>query len=163
MNLEEVVKLLELMESHGLDEVEIEQDDVRIRLKKGSTQPYATPMIATPIQVAVPANGNMAVNGNAAPDVVAAEAKPEEKDLTHITSPMVGTLYHATSPTADVFVHEGDTVTVDTVVCIIEAMKVMNEVRAEVEGEVVSILVENGESVEYGQPIMSIRPNHPPG
>ena len=161
MDLEEVVKLLELMESHGLDEVEVEQGDVRIRLKKSSTQTYATPMIATPMHVAMPANGNMAVNGNAMP--AAAEAKSEEDGLIHITSPMVGTLFRASSPDTDVFVREGDTVTDDTVVCIIEAMKVMNEVRAEVEGEIISILVENGESVEYGQPIMSVRPNHPPG
>jgi len=160
MDLEEVVKLLELMESHGLDEVEVEQGEVRIRLKKSSTQPYATPMIATPMHVAMPGNGNMVVNGNAMP--AAAEGKSEEDGLAHITSPMVGTLYRAATPDTDVFVHEGDIVTADTVVCIIEAMKVMNEVRAEVEGEVVSVLVENGESVEYGQPIMSIRPKHPP-
>ena len=163
MDLEEVVKLLELMESHGLDEVEIEQDGVRVRLKKGSTQPYVAPMIAASMPMAMPGNGNMAVNGNAMPDAGAAEARAEEEGLAYITSPMVGTLYRASSPDTDVFVHEGDIVTADTVVCIIEAMKVMNEVRAEVEGEVVSIHIENGESVEYGQPIMSIRPKHSPG
>jgi len=161
MDMDNVVKLVELMESHGLDEVEVEQGDLHIRLKKTGSTPVATPVIAAPAQMAAPPNGAAVLppaNGNPGP-----EAAPErENDTVEVTSPMVGTFYRSSSPDADAFVSEGDHVSADTVVCIIEAMKVMNEIRAEAEGEVVSVLIENGESVEYGQPIMVIRPSNPP-
>ena len=152
VDLEQVVELLELMESHGLDEVEVEQGDMRIRLRKGGVVPMATPVIATPVQMT--ANGAPPNNiGTAA----AAEAKSKADETFEFTSPMVGTFFRAPSPDAESFASEGDAITPDQVVCIIEAMKVMNEIKAEVEGEVVRFLVENGESVEYGQPLMLIR------
>lgn len=160
MDLERVVKLLELMETHGLDEVEIEQDDIRIKLKKsGGAQMAATPAMATPMQI-TPVNGATA-NGAQAPDASVKEPEPKASDTTGITSPMVGTFYRAPTHDAESFVTEGDMVTPETVICIIEAMKVMNEIKAETEGEVVKILVENGESVEYGQPLMVIRKTIP--
>jgi len=85
---------------------------------------------------------------------------PESEETVEIASPMVGTFYRAPTPDADPFVNVGDRVAPDQVVCIIEAMKVMNEIKAEAEGEVVRVLVENGESVEYGQPLMVIRARH---
>jgi len=154
MDLEQVVKLLDLMESHGLDEIEIEQGGTRIRLKKAGTTMAATPMIATPMQVAAMNNAGQAPPANGAEP--AAQKTPAD-DTIEVKSPMVGTFYRAASPDAESFVHEGDKVTPDTVICIIEAMKVMNEIKAEVEGEVIKFLVENGESVEYGQPIMLVR------
>jgi acetyl-CoA carboxylase biotin carboxyl carrier protein len=149
MDLQEVLKLLELMEKHGLDEIEVEQGGVRVRLKKGGPAPVTAPILAAPVPVMAPA---------AAPAAPAPE-KPADKDqdLVKITSPMVGTFYRAPSPDADPFVNEGDHVAHDQVVCIIEAMKVMNEIKSEVEGEVVGILVENGESVEFGQPMITVR------
>ena len=145
MDLQEVLKLLELMETHKLDEIEVEQGGVRIRLKKGGPPPVAQ-VIAAPAPAPHPA-------------AAAAAAKPAEvdKDLAQIVSPMVGTFYRAASPDAEPFVNDGDRITAEQVVCIIEAMKVMNEIKAEIEGEIVSVLVENGESVEYGQPLMTIR------
>jgi acetyl-CoA carboxylase biotin carboxyl carrier protein len=148
MDLQKVQELLALMETHGLDEIEVEQDGVRVRLKKAAPPPtiaaYATP---APIMAGHPAPGALAAPESAAAD----------KDLAQVTSPMVGTFYRSPSPDAEPFVNAGDAIGADQVICIIEAMKVMNEIRAEVEGEIVSILVENGESVEYGQPIMTIR------
>ena len=152
MDLDKVVKLIGLMESHGLDEVEVEEEGVHIRLRKGGA-PVIAPAAVLPAVPAVPV---------AAPAAPATATKPaDKKDTVEITSPMVGTFYRAASPDADSFVNPGDHVTPDTVVCIIEAMKVMNEIKAEIEGEVVSVLVENGESVEYGQPLLAVRPTTP--
>jgi len=152
MDLKQVRELLQLMEDHGLDEVEVENGKLRIRLKKSGSMPLAS-VIAAPMQVSSP-------NGGAAQEAPA-KAR-EEEDLVPVKSPMVGTFYRAPSPEADPFVNPGDHVTPDQVVCIIEAMKVMNEIKAEVEGEVVRFLVENGESVEYGQPLLVVRRTGPP-
>ena len=147
MDLQKVQQLLELMETHGLDEIEVEQGGTRIRLKKACPMPAFAAYPAPP-----PA---MAANLSAVP--AAHDPAAADKDLFQITSPMVGTFFRSSSPDADPFVNVGDSVSADQVVCIIEAMKVMNEIKAEVEGEIVGILVENGESVEYGQPLMTVR------
>jgi acetyl-CoA carboxylase biotin carboxyl carrier protein len=148
MDLQEVLKLLELMEEHGLDEVEVEQGGKRIRLKK------SCPVIA-PAPVIVQAPPPAAASAHPAPAQAAPPA--EDKDLARIVSPMVGTFYRAPSPDAESFVNAGDAVHAEQVVCIIEAMKVMNEIKAEMEGEIVEVLVDNGESVEYGQPLFTVR------
>ena len=146
MDLQDVLKLLELMEARHLEEIEVEQGDTRIRLRKGGAPQVVVP-IAAP---AAPANPQ------AAPAAPEAE-KAQEPNLVKITSPMVGTFYRAASPDAEPFIGEGDHVTPDQVICIIEAMKVMNEIKAEREGDVVSILIENGDSVEFGQPMVTLR------
>jgi len=146
MDLKQVVKLLELMEGHGLDEVEVEDGKVRIRLRKGGG-------LSAQVPIAVPAAAPVANNPTPAP----ATEPAAKEDTVEIRSPMVGTFYRAASPDAEPFVSVGDHVSADTVICIIEAMKVMNEIKAEAEGEVVQILVENGEAVEYGQPLMILR------
>ncbi len=146
MDLQDVMKLLELMEARHLEEIEVEQGETRIRLRKGGAPPVVVP-IAAPAPAA-----------NPQPVPAAAESeKAAEANLVKITSPMVGTFYRAASPDAEPFINEGDHVTPDQVICIIEAMKVMNEIKAEREGDVVSILIENGESVEFGQPMVTIR------
>lgn len=157
MDLEQVVKLLELMESHGLDEVEVEQGDLRIKLKKGGASVPTMPMIAAHVPIVAANNTVPAPAANPR-----ADAEAEDADTVEMPSPMVGTFYRASAPDSDPFVSEGDLLKADTVVCLIEAMKLMNEIKAEIEGEVVKILVENGESVEYGQPLMVIRKtSHP--
>ena len=160
MDLEQVVKLLDLMESHGLDEVEVEQDGVRIRLRKSGGPPIAaTPILATmPISALNGGHPAPAAAANAAPEP---EAPAEDDGTFEVPSPMVGTFYRASAPDIEAFASEGDRVTHDSVICIIEAMKVMNEIKAEAEGEIVTILVENGESVEYGQPLMVLRKPRP--
>ena len=147
MDLQDVMKLLELMEARHLEEIEVEQGETRIRLRKGGAPPVVVPIAAAPAAAA---------NPQAVPAASEAE-KAAEANLVKITSPMVGTFYRAASPDADPFISEGDHVTPDQVICIIEAMKVMNEIKAEIEGEVVSVLIENGESVEFGQPMVTIR------
>ena len=150
MDLQEVLKLLDLMEKHALDEIEVEQGGVRVRLKKAPPPQavMAHVMAPPPPHLIAPAPVHAAA---------AAPAPVEDKDLVKIISPMVGTFYRAPSPDAEMFANEGDKVTSEQVVCIIEAMKVMNEIKSEMDGEIVNVLVENGESVEYGQPLFTIR------
>jgi acetyl-CoA carboxylase biotin carboxyl carrier protein len=148
MDLQDVMKLLELMEARHLEEIEVEQGDVHIRLRKGGAPPVMMPLAAAPAAAA---------NPQAAPAAADAE-KAAETNLAKITSPMVGTFYRAASPDAEPFINEGDHVTADQVVCIIEAMKVMNEIKAEAKGVVTQVMVENAKPVEFGQPLFKIRP-----
>jgi acetyl-CoA carboxylase biotin carboxyl carrier protein len=158
MDLKELRRLLRLMRDYELSEIEIEEEALpeleggrrRVRLRRGvdgTVVQAVTPAPAAPAAPTAPA---------AAP---AADGAPvREPGLVEITSPMVGTFYRASSPEADAFVQVGDTVGPESVVCIIEAMKVMNEIKAEVQGEVLEILVTNAEAVEFGQPLFLVRP-----
>ncbi len=136
-------RLLELMHEHGLTELEIGLDGRSVRMSKAGPATYA---VGAPL--AAPA-GNPAA-APAAPAKAKAAGDP-------FLSPMVGTFYRAASPEAKAFVMEGDLVKADSTLCIIEAMKVMNEIKAEKPGKVLQILVENGEAVEYGQPLFLIQ------
>ena len=159
MDLKEIEKLLELMREHELVEVEFENPEAgtRLKLKKAGppavSHPVLTPALAIPAQM----DGGMVVSPPPAAAVPAETEADERANLTEVPSPMVGTFYRAASPDRDNFVEVGSVITGETVVCIIEAMKVMNEIKAEVPGEVVEILVQNGEAVEFGQPLFLIR------
>ena len=150
MDLDKIQELLKLMESHGLEEIEIEDNDYRVRLKK-ETQGVAVTM---PQMAALPAH--------AAAAAPAAGATPSGDDLADssdhfiITSPIVGSFYRAPTPDAEPFVEVGDPVDTDKVVCIVEAMKVMNEVKAEAPGVIEQVLIESGKPVEYGQPLFRV-------
>ena len=146
MDLRKVKKLLDLMEEHELAELELESEGEKVRLRKNS----AAVVTSTPTFV----HTMPALDRPAAPALE--ETKP--KDTVEIVSPMVGTFYRAPAPDAESFVQVGLKVEEETVVCIIEAMKVMNAIKAEVKGEVVAILVENGEAVEFGQPLFAVKP-----
>lgn len=135
-DLETIRKLLTLMDEHGLAELEIEHEDMAVRLRKAG---HEVPTGAPPA---------------AAPAAAAGEAETEEEKLPTIDSPMVGTFYEASSPEADPFVRVGDRVEESTVVCIVEAMKVFNEIKAEWRGRVVAIPVENGALVQAGDPLI---------
>lgn len=150
MSVEKIRELLELMNENDLVEMEVEETDFKVKLRK--PQALAPVMAAAPMQM--PPAPVAAAPGSAAPAAPRAEDDPS---LTPITSPIVGTFYRASSPEADPFVQAGTTVTTDTVVCIIEAMKIMNEIKAGLKGEIVKILVENGEPVEYGQTLFLVR------
>lgn len=159
MDNEDVRKLIQelimVMEGSKLSELEVEVKGTRIRLQKESAK-------AKPEIVAVTApvvNGPQAVS---APAVAAPAPTPADEppsDYQHVKAPMVGTFFAASAPDADPYVEVGDVVDEDTVVCIIEAMKVMNEIKAEMQGKVAEILVNNGEPVEYGQPLFLIAPS----
>jgi len=156
MDLERVKEILALMDAHDLSEIELEDGEVRIRLKKRGANGEGVGGTVAVMPSIVQAAPPQAALGTAS------EPPPEPKDETvEIRSPMVGTFYRSSGPGKDPFVTVGDTVSEDTVVCIIEAMKVMNEIKAEIEGAVVEILVESGEALEYGQPLMLVKPSHP--
>ena len=144
MDLDEIKQILQLMDENNLAEFELERDGLRIALRKAvaglpTVVPVPMPQMAAPAQ----------------PAPAPAEAKDEGK-FAYITSPMVGTFYVSPSPDSPPFVNVGDTVTKDTVVCILEAMKVMNEIKAELDGTIVEVLVENAEPVEYGEPLFRV-------
>lgn len=155
MNQKELKELIEFLIEKNIAEFELERGDVKVRIKRGTlvevhssspaVQPGAT-AIMTP---------NMAAPAAAA----ATPATPVEEALHIVKSPIVGTFYESPSPGAPPFVKPGDSVEVGQVLCIIEAMKLMNEIEADVSGEVVKRLVANGQPIEYGQPLFSIRPH----
>ncbi|MBI3651014.1 MAG: acetyl-CoA carboxylase biotin carboxyl carrier protein [Acidobacteria bacterium] len=163
MNLKELRELIELVSEKGIAEFEMERQGFRLRIcrNKPSEQPVA-PLL---VQAHAPLPQDLAVlaaTPTPAPvaplaPVAPAIAVPVEEPLNIIKSPIVGTFYRAPSPQAEVFVKVGDRVENDTVVCIIEAMKLMNEIQAEMSGIVAKIYVENGQPVEYGQPLFGIR------
>ena len=151
MNLKELKEIIDFVTSKDtIEELEIEKSGVRLRIKRASN--HAVPHAAA-------AGVSLAAVGSpvSALPVVAAPLETEE-DLVYIKSPIVGTFYKAAAPTSEAFVSVGDFVEKGSVVCIIEAMKLMNEIESEMSGEVVSILVENGQPVEYGERLFAIRP-----
>ena len=148
MDIDRIKTVIDLMREHDLNEFAVEEKDFKLSLKRGSPAPammMAPQMLASAALPAAPA---------AAPAAKAAPAADE--NLTPIPSPLVGTFYRAGSPDADPFVQVGSRVNKDTVVCIIEAMKVMNEIKAETSGVIKKILVENATAVQFGQPMFLI-------
>ncbi len=146
-DLEKIKELIALMDEHGLSEISLTQGDQSWKLRRGGAE--GVTMIP---QAAVPA---------AAPAAGApAETEPAatESQLPTIDAPTVGTFYSSPSPDDPAFVKVGQAVSPDTVVCIVEAMKVFNQIQAEVSGTIVEILVENGDAVEFGQPLFRIQP-----
>ena len=149
MNLKEVKEMIELMNENGLTELELERDGTVIKLKKSVEQGSVAYTIP-----AIPAVSARPAVALAAP---AAEPVAVVSNLIDVKSPMVGTFYRAQSPEAAPFVEIGQAVEVGQVVCIVEAMKLMNEIKSETAGTVVEILVQNGQTVEYDQPILKIK------
>ena len=149
MNQREIRRLADLLRDYGLTEVEVEREGVRVRL--GRELPSVA---ASPPGSVVPGHASV---GAAAPVVSAAPGSGEAHLLT-IEAPMVGTFYRAPYPDAHPFVRDGDRVKKGQVVCIIEAMKLMNEIESKVAGRVVKVLVENTQPVEYGQPLFLLEP-----
>jgi len=137
------------MESSNLTEFEIEEKDLKLRIKRGGENP--------PALIAAPAAATQIVSAPAAATISTEEKVVEEEGVTIVKSPMVGTFYRAPSPDNPPFVEAGQKAAKGSVLCIIEAMKVMNEIKAESSGLVIEILVENGENVEYGQPLFKIK------
>ncbi len=152
VDLAEVERLLAFMAKHGLEEFEYARGGVHIRLKKPSTSPAAAPRAIPPADAA-PGVAYAAPTG--------AHARPAEpgaaSDVHVIKSPIVGTFYSSPSPNAGAFVTVGAKVEPGQVLCIIEAMKLMNEIESDVAGELVQIFAENGKPVEYGEPLFGIR------
>jgi acetyl-CoA carboxylase biotin carboxyl carrier protein len=164
VDLGQLERLLSFMSEHGLEEFEYAHGDLRIRLKKAIPQQAAPPVLALPVaQVAAPQGIQAPTPANApqtGPQASPAPAQqaPPAADEHVIKSPIVGTFYAGPSPDAGPFVRVGDFVEAGQTVCIIEAMKLMNEIEADISGEVARVLVENGQPVEYGEPLFALRP-----
>lgn len=153
-DVRKIRRLVELMNEHELSEIDLRQRDQRIRLRRGHDPIIQQAAVAAPLPAAPP----VAAAAQPAPSSTQqpAEAVAEEAHITHIKSPMVGTFYPASNPDAAPFVKVGDTVNAETTVCIIEAMKVFNEIPAECTGKIAAVLVENGEPVEFGQSLFKV-------
>ncbi len=146
MDVKEIKKLIDLMVKNDLRELEIRDGDSRVSLKRGPGEVAPTVALSQIQPVSLPV------------DSPAEQPRDAEQESESIVSPLVGTFYHASSPEDDAFVQAGDSVTAETVVCIIEAMKVMNEIKAGQSGTIEKVLVSNGEAVEFGQPMFQVRP-----
>ncbi len=160
MDIKEIKGIIDLMRKNGLSEFEYEKDGTKIRIRRGAdgepqviaSTPGLIPAPAVlPIAPGVPLNAPQAVPA-------AAPSAPAASPLPSINSPMVGTFYASPAPDAPAYVEIGTVVNAETVVCIIEAMKVMNEIKAEMSGTIVEILAENGKPVEFGKPLFRIKP-----
>jgi acetyl-CoA carboxylase biotin carboxyl carrier protein len=151
LDLKEIKELIALMRKNDLSVFKMEKEGFKITLKKGTD---FQPVITTAAPVALPAPTAVAGTVSAAetPD-----APKETSNLREITSPMVGTFYTAPSPEAPPFVSVGQEVSEDTVVCLIEAMKVMNEIKAETRGVIAEVAAENGKPVQFGEPLFKVR------
>jgi acetyl-CoA carboxylase biotin carboxyl carrier protein len=160
MTLDEIKQLIEFIKGHDLSEFELEQDGVKVRIKCGQNHH----VVAVPhMQAAIPMMAAAPVAPAAAPAPQAAPAAPgaadeEGGELAIVKSPIVGTFYRSAEPGAKPFVSVGDVVRKGQVLCIIEAMKLMNEIDSEYDGEVTSIYIENGQAVQYGERLFAIKP-----
>jgi acetyl-CoA carboxylase biotin carboxyl carrier protein len=167
INMNELRELVDLITENGLTSFELEREGFRVKVGRGtfvedqSAQAPLLPVMpgqTTAGTAALPGSGkSSAPSAPPHPGAQAEEAASVDQDLHIITSPIVGTFYRSPSPTSDSFVRIGSHVESATVVCIIEAMKLMNEIQAETTGEVVKIYVENSQAVEYGQPLFGIK------
>jgi acetyl-CoA carboxylase biotin carboxyl carrier protein len=160
LNMDELRELTELFSEHGLTDFEFENADIRIRLSRNPAPAAASaPPAAGGSHAATPLGAMQAAPPPASAPQPAPAAEPEEvaEDLHIITSPIPGTFYRSPAPSAPPFVNVGSAVKLGTVVCIIEAMKLMNEIESDADGTVEKIYVENGQPVEYGQPLFGIK------
>lgn len=153
MDLKDIKAIIDLMKKNSVSEFELEKQDFKIRLKRGNSPAAAAMGYDEPQPVVyAPAPAALAAPASAAP------ASQESSNDAEIKSPMIGTFYRSPSPEAGAYVDVGSEVGPETVVCIIEAMKVMNEIKAEIKGVVTQVLVDNAKPVEFGQPLFRVRP-----
>ena len=159
MDLKLIRNLVRLMERGELSELEIDDQKagMRLHLKRGLAQGNQGPVVMVPPAGAAPMGAPLPSMGGHEPQAPAAGPGERPEGVIEITSPMVGTFYRTPDPDSDPYLTKGQRVDEESVVCIIEAMKVMNEIRAECRGEIVDILVENGEPVEFGQPLFLVK------
>jgi acetyl-CoA carboxylase biotin carboxyl carrier protein len=156
MNQKELKELIEFLIEKDITEFELERGDVKVRIKRGPPE-AASPAPAERIITVQPAPPSPLLHVQASP-AAPAEPAPVKEDLHMVRSPIVGTYYESPSPGSPPFVKPGDMVEAGQVICIVEAMKLMNEIEADVAGEVVKMLVANGQPIEYGQELFAIRP-----
>ena len=157
LNLDELRELADLVNENGFTDFEFENANIRVRLSKNTSVPMmqtVQPYQNLPMQAQTLPQGSAS---NTDADSPAEAQKDSDASLHKITSPIVGTFYRSSAPDKAPYVEEGSQVNSSTIVCIVEAMKLMNEIEAEVTGEIVKIYVENEQPVEYGQPLFGVR------
>ncbi len=162
MDLKEIQTLIKFVSESGVDEVDIEKKDFKLSIRKAA--PVVAPVAPQVVQASIPSAPaapatTAAPAAPAAPAAQSAPAAPAEDKLITIKSPMIGTFYRASGPDKDNFVNVGDEIKPGSVVCIVEAMKLFNEIESEVSGKIVKILVDNATPVEYDQPLFLVEPN----
>ncbi len=155
MNLKEIKDLVEFVVQQDLNEFEFEQSGFKIRIRRGAAAATSSSTLST--APAPPTPTATGANSAATSMAKAAEGVVEGKDVHIVKSPIVGTFYRSSSPDAEPFVKIRDSVEKGTVLCIIEAMKLMNEIESDVSGEIINIFVENGNPVEYGESLFAVR------
>ena len=153
LELKDIKAIIDLMQKNDLSVFEMEKDGFRLKLQKGAGD---QPVVQTPIVVSAPAAAPTST-GTAAENAAAAEKSADAASLKDIVSPMVGTFYRAGSPDAPAFADVGKEVNPESVVCIIEAMKVMNEIKAETSGVIAEVVAEDGKPVQFGQVLFRVR------
>jgi acetyl-CoA carboxylase biotin carboxyl carrier protein len=150
IDYKEIIKIIDLLEERNLSEFELEIEDLKIKISRATQKTNSQEMVpATPLAV---------VTDSSVEAPSPTEAAEEQKGLHFITSPMVGTFYRSSDPSSPPFIEKGESVTKNQTLCIIEAMKLMNEIEAEVEGTLEEIYIKNGKPVEYGQKLFAIKP-----
>lgn len=165
MNQKELKELVDFLIERDIAEFELERGDVKVRIKRGAIVQVAPvmqpmPQMPIPMMASAPAASQPLPSGSAPqPQAPPSAAASSEEDLHIVKSPIVGTFYESPSPGAAAFVKPGDHVNAGQVMCIIEAMKLMNEIECDMAGEIVKRLVNNSQPVEYGQPLFAIRPS----
>jgi acetyl-CoA carboxylase biotin carboxyl carrier protein len=166
MDLEDIKQILELMREHDLAEFELERDGGKLRLRKnlgpqwaGPVPPAGGPLAPAGYSAAVPGVGGAVAPGAGPAGAAALTSESEDVDLAIMKSPIVGTFYRSLEPGSKPFVDVGQRVKKGDVLCIIEAMKLMNEINAECDGEVIRVYVENGQAVQYGERLFAVKPS----
>lgn len=164
LKLSEIKELIKLIDQTSVQELEIENEGTRLLIRKPNKtesvmiNPVPAYQTIPSVSMQMPAQQLQVRDQPVVENKAEIKQEAPSDNLVRITSPMVGTFYHASAPGAPSFVQKGDKVKEKTVVCIIEAMKLMNEIEAEIKGEIVDILVDNGQLVEYGQPLFLVKP-----
>ena len=164
MDLRELKEILQILEEKEITEFELEEEGMKLRIRKAAASLNHSAVPAAPVPLVhtvLPSALNVAIPAPVAPSPAASTPVPAAEDtgLVAVKSPIVGTFYRAPDPGSPPFVNVGDHVRVGQVLCIIEAMKLMNEIEAEVAGEVVKVHRETGQPVQYGEPLFDIRPD----
>jgi acetyl-CoA carboxylase biotin carboxyl carrier protein len=162
MNQKEIKELIEFLVEKDIAEFELERGDMKLSIKRGSAAAQAAPVVhvapvLAPVAAPLTNGGTVSPAASSSAATVPTVEAPAEEELVIVKSPIVGTYYESPSPGAPPFIKVGDTVKEGQVLCIIEAMKLMNEIEADASGEIVQMFVPNGSPVEYGMPLFSIR------
>jgi acetyl-CoA carboxylase biotin carboxyl carrier protein len=163
LDIKELKEILQILDESEIAEFELEEAGRKLRIRKAGAPPAvaapAAPVAPTVLPAVAPLPVSIPPAGLPAPEPGAAKEKESEEGLTIVKSPIVGTFYRAPDPNAAVFVSVGDHVKVGQVLCIVEAMKLMNEIEAEIAGQIVKIHAENGQPIQYGEPLFTLRPS----